>query len=120
MRIACRNQLARRHNNQRVGTLDAVHGVHNGFFNRAALEAFLNNGVYQHLGVVRGTENAAVQFDLAAQLACVYEVAVVRNREIALYMGDGDRLRILAAGIAGGGVAHMTDSIEPGMLSRIS
>ena len=66
VRVACRDQLARRHNNQRVGTLDAVHGVHNGFFNRAALEAFLNNGVDQHLGVVRGTENAAVQLNLAA------------------------------------------------------
>ena len=29
-------------------------------------------------------------------------------------MGDGDRLRILAAGIAGGGVAHMTDSHRAG------
>ena len=36
------------------------------------------------------------------------------QREIALYMGDGDRLRVLAAGIAGGGVAHMTDGHRAG------
>ncbi len=41
----------------------------------------------------------------------------MRNGEVALDMGDGDRLRILATGIAGGGVAHMTDSHRAGILS---
>ena len=107
--VARSDQLARGHDHERIRALDALHGAQHGLLDGGALEALLDDGVDQDLGIVRGTENAAVQLDLAAQLARVYEVAVVRNGEVALDMGDGDRLCILAARVAGRRVADMAD-----------
>ena len=101
MGVSRSDQLARGHDHERIRALDALHGAQHGLLDGGALEALLDDGVDQDLGIVRGTENAAVQLDLAAQLTRVYEVAVVRNGEVALDMGDGDRLCILAARVAG-------------------
>ena len=51
VRVARGDQLARRHDDERIRALDQPHRAQHGLFDRAALEALLNDGVDQHLGV---------------------------------------------------------------------
>ena len=94
-RVARRNQLPRGHDNQRIGTTNDLHRAQYGFLNGRRVDALTHDGINQHFGIRRRAENPAVQLDFPAQLHRVYQIAVMRDREIPLDMGDGKRLRVL-------------------------
>ena len=52
VRVTRRDQLAWAHHDERIRTLNDAHGVLDSFFDAAALEAFVDDSVNQHLGVV--------------------------------------------------------------------
>ena len=109
MRITRGNQLARRHDDQRIGTLNRRHRVEHRHLDTSALETLLYDRVRQHLGVRRGVEDAAGQLDALAQRAGIDQIAVVRQRQIAFAVRDAQRLCILAALQTGRRVADMAD-----------
>lgn len=109
VRVTRSDQLARGHDDERIRALNHAHRVHDRLLDRAALEALVDDGVDQHLGIVGRAENAAAELDLAAQLAGVDQIAVVRHGKVALDVRDRDRLRVFARLIAGGRIADMAD-----------
>jgi hypothetical protein len=65
--------------------------------------------VHQHLGVGRRLEDRALAHQVAAHLARVGEVAVVREGERAAVVVHEPGLRVGQDGAAGGGVAGVAD-----------
>ena len=62
-----------------------------------------------HLGVGRGLEDAAFLVELVANLRRIDEIAVVREREIALAEGEDERLRVRQRTASCRGVADVAD-----------
>ena len=106
-RIANGVDFVAREHQQRVGAFDLIERVAQRA--RQIARRAARHQVHDHFGVAGGLENRAAMFEGAAQLAGVGEVAVVRQRELALVAIDDDGLRVDQRGVAGGGVARVAD-----------
>ena len=99
--------LVARENQQRIGAFDLVERVAQRALQIARRAA--RHQVHDHFGVAGGLEDRAAMFERAAQLAGVGEIAVVRQRQLALVAIDDDGLRVDQRSVAGGGVARVAD-----------
>ena len=108
VRITRRNQLARRHDDEGICALNLTHRIEHCLLNAAALETLTHDGVCQHLSITGGTENAAGQLYLSAQLARVDKISVVCDGQIALAVGNAYRLCVFTRRMTGCGVTDMS------------
>ncbi len=108
-RIAGCHQLRRRHDRQRVRTLELRHRALDGNLDRWRFETLVGDDIRDHLGVDRGVEDRPRGLEFVPQLVGIHEVAVVRERHGALEMVDDERLRIRALAAARGAVADVAE-----------
>ena len=94
VRIARRDDFARRHHEQRIGAVDFAHGFNDGFLDLVAGQPRTRDEVADDLAVDGCLENGAALFELAADFNGVGQVAVVRNSERTLDITHNKRLRI--------------------------
>ena len=109
-RVAHAEQRVRGQQRQRVGPGGAPHHV---------VEALLpvapgggREELREHLGVRPGLELDAALDKVAAQQVGVDDVAVVRERELALRAGDDQRLHVRVGARPGGRVARVADRVR--------
>ena len=86
----------------------------------AALFLGLRDQMHDHFSVAGGLEDGSLRFKALADFIGVDQVAVMRQSNHALVAIDHDGLRVEHSGIAGGGVARMSDSQIAGKLLRTS
>src|SRR4026207_1303635 len=72
----------------------------------------------EHLGVAARLENRAVTNEIVAELARVYQVAVVRDRNLTVRAIDEERLRIGQPAFTCGRVAGVPDGKMPGQIMK--
>ena len=106
-------ELARAHDREGIGALEAVHRAGDRLLDGAGAYALARDGVGDDLGVRGGAEDGAVELVALAQLGGVREVAVVREGHAALDVADDEGLGVLAALAAGGAVAAVGDGHAP-------
>ena len=109
-RVAQRYQLHRRHDDQRIGTIQPVHRRAHRLLDRRVGQALARHLVGDYLGVARRMEDRALQLELTAELRRVRQVAVVRHRHCALDVSDLYRLTVRPRAAAGRAVPDMPDS----------
>ena len=113
-RVADGVHLIARQQQQRIGAFHLVErvGQRAGKIPRRAAR----DQMHDHFRVAGGLENRAAMFELAAQLERVRQVAVVRQRELALVAVDHDGLRVDQRRIAGGRIARVADGRGAGQV----
>ena len=109
LRVAHGEELRARHQTQRVGAFQVTHCLTDRLFDGGGLKPRLRDEVGDDLRVDRRVEDRAPKLELVAQDIGVAEVAVVRERQLALLVVDGERLAVAAARRARRAVAHMAD-----------
>ena len=109
LRVAHGEEFRARHQTQRVGAFQVTHCLTDRLFDGGGLKPRLRDEVGDDLRVDRRVEDRAPKLELVAQDIGVAEVAVVRERQLALLVVDGERLAVAAARRARRAVAHMAD-----------
>src|SRR5579871_3132657 len=69
----------------------------------------MRDQLHNNFGVRRGLKVGALALELRAQIAEIYQVAIVRNGDKALRRIHANRLRIQQRGVTGSGIARMAD-----------
>ncbi len=105
LRVAHGNELARAHQHQRIGSFELGHGLFDGAFNAARVQALARDGIGNYLGIGGRVENRAGQLKFIAQLGGIGQVAVMGQRHRPFDMADDKRLCVRAHGRTRGGVA---------------
>ena len=108
MRITYGDQLRRRHDDQREGTVQLLYRIGHRLFDRLRLQTLTRDDIRDRLGIRGGLEDTALQLEVTAKLCGIDQISVMTECHTALHMIYDDRLRIDTVCDAGGGVTHVT------------
>ena len=105
MRIADANQLVLRHDDERIGPLNATHGGQQGTFTPRSIR--LGHEVEDDLAVHRGLKDGALGLEFLAEQRGIGEVAVVGHGDLASGAIHRERLGVADVRRTRGGIAGM-------------
>ena len=111
-RIAGGKDPIGRQHHQRKCAFDAAQRIGHGVGQRLLARA--RDQVHHDFGVAGGLKDGALLLKLGANFERIGEIAVVRQRDLALVALHHDGLRIEQRRIAGGGVARVADGERAG------
>ena len=108
MRITYGDQLRRRHDDQREGTVQLLYRIGHRLFDRLRLQTLTRDDIRDRLGIRGGLEDTALQLEVTAKLCGIDQISVMTECHTALHMIYDDRLGIDTVCDAGGGVTYVT------------
>ena len=112
-RVPGGHQLPGRHDDEGPGSPQPRQRPAHRLLHRGAAQPGLGDGVGDELGVAGGLENGPLVLESCAQLVRMGQIAVVGQGQGSLDIPQRQRLGVLPAGPARGGIAHMAHRHGP-------